>query len=72
MTPSLLRHALPGLSIRARCIEATVVRTQAKPAVVRRPIHGLRFVSNFRDEPVAVFFGTRGIGPRAALLSVKP
>ncbi|MFC3682534.1 nuclear transport factor 2 family protein [Hydrogenophaga luteola] len=29
-------------------------------------IHGFRFVPDFRDEPTAVFFGTLGIGPRAA------
>jgi hypothetical protein len=29
-------------------------------------IQSFRFVPNFRDEPTAVFFGTLGIGPRAA------
>lgn len=29
-------------------------------------IHGFRFVPDFRDEPTAVFFGSLGIGPRAA------
>lgn len=35
-------------------------------------IHGFRFVPNFRDEPTAVFFGTLGIGPRAARPAAKP
>lgn len=35
-------------------------------------IQSFRFVPNFRDEPTAVFFGTLGIGPRAARPSVKP
>lgn len=29
-------------------------------------IHGFRFAPDFRDEPTAVFFGSLGIGPRAA------
>lgn len=29
-------------------------------------IHGFRFVPDFRDGPTAVFFGSLGIGPRAA------
>jgi hypothetical protein len=35
-------------------------------------IHGFRFVPDFSDEPTAVFFGTLGIGPRAARPSVQP
>jgi hypothetical protein len=35
-------------------------------------IHGFRFVPDFRDGPTAVFFGTLGIGPRAARPTVKP
>jgi hypothetical protein len=35
-------------------------------------IHGFRFVPNFRDEPTAVFFGTLGVGPRAARPAAKP
>jgi hypothetical protein len=35
-------------------------------------IHGFRFVPDFTDEPTAVFFGTLGIGPRAARPPVKP
>ena len=35
-------------------------------------IQSFRFVPNFRDEPTAIFFGTLGIGPRAARPSVKP
>lgn len=35
-------------------------------------IKSLRFMPNFSDEPTAVFFGTVGIGPRAALPPVKP
>lgn len=29
-------------------------------------IHGFRFAPDFRDEPTAIFFGSLGIGPRAA------
>lgn len=35
-------------------------------------IHGFRFVPDFRDEPTAIFFGTLGIGPRAARPATKP
>lgn len=35
-------------------------------------IHAFRFVPDFRDEPTTVFFGTLGIGPRAAIPSAKP
>jgi len=35
-------------------------------------IHGFRFVPDFGDEPTAIFFGTLGIGPRAAISSAKP
>lgn len=35
-------------------------------------IHGFRFVPDFGDEPTAVFFGTLGIGPRAARPAIKP
>lgn len=35
-------------------------------------IHGFRFVPDFSDESTAIFFGTLGIGPRAARPSVKP
>ena len=35
-------------------------------------IHGFRFVPDFGDESTAIFFGSLGIGPRAARPSVKP
>lgn len=35
-------------------------------------IQAFRFVPDFSDAPTAVFFGTLGIGPRAAVPSAKP
>jgi ketosteroid isomerase-like protein len=35
-------------------------------------IAAFRFVPDFADEPTAVFFGTLGIGPRAARPATKP
>jgi predicted SnoaL-like aldol condensation-catalyzing enzyme len=35
-------------------------------------IRAFRFVPDFADEPTAVFFGTLGIGPRAAMPLARP
>jgi hypothetical protein len=35
-------------------------------------IQAFRFVPDFSDESTAIFFGTLGIGPRAAILPAKP